>query len=1095
MKSFSTVSQSRFGWKRLRTGLLLLGIGLSGASCLGIAELNERFSGDEEPQAAADLIALGALSQAGGGSPVGGGAVDASGATLVSNDQLLRVTIPPGAMRDQQKFTITRYVAATNAMPGSFIPTTPIYQITPAYRFEKDVRISIKLNQSTIQRMGLEKNKSTGFAITSTTEEDETGVLVGWNGKESTIEGDDLVFTSRTFSIFGGGTPPPGNRAPDIQGAFYYFKPQSLHLPYRLRARVRELDGDSMQIFLITGPVGGTTNMIPMNPDGGNWFRADIPYEAMAAAGIQMQILAIDQHGLSTTLPATSVFQFPADSGNTNYINNYTNDRDGDGYNDAWEVDNGYNPNDGADPSGVPDADGDGIPDVDDTTPNGESNPAIDSLTIVPDEATMDVGEQITFGVSASFGGQPRFVSAVFQTTGSALSGAAVGSLNAASFTADAPGAAAVIATVGAFNANASVTVHDSVAPDPIVDLTANPTGSGTVQLRWTAPGNDGPFGRAAIYDIRRSTGAITDNASCAAAPFAGATTTPKTAGLPEILTLGGHAPATTYYYCVRAADFEGNFSVWNATVSASTPAAPDTTPPANIAGATASATSSSAVQLAWTAVGDDGNTGAALNYEIRRSLNLMNDDSDCDTGTLVANGIPQTAAGTPLTFDVNGLSGNTSYYFCIRAYDDAGNRSSWTQGPLNVQTLRANQSPIVSVNVLAIEMATRTLILDGGASYDPDAAACAANPANYSIQWSVTNSPATSALTTGDIVNANTLNATVVMDVPGLYEFQLLFVDEAGVCGDGPRGAVATARVTAQVADFAPPADLAVVAATALDYDSISIDWTAVGDDGITGDPVRYEIGYSLIPINSDADCNIATTVFDPGITALPGGSMSYELDGLIHNTTYHFCVRAYDEVNNRNSWTLGSVSATTHEAGNGWSAWSAFSACSANCAGGTMTQTRTCDTPADGCNGSNTNTVSCNTQACATQTTAHAFGGDSVARGCPSGYIVTSYSCTPGRNAIEWFDNFGYGLCGPLGRGASYMDTAVDSVLGGVGDTYVWCRMNRGISAVGMPECTAWISYDAGRLVSPHPHWPGTEQWYASSKHLHTMTCTQTP
>jgi len=54
------------------------------------------------------------------------------------------------------------------------------------------------------------------------------------------------------------------------------------------------------------------------------------------------------------------------------------------------------------------------------------------------------------------------------------------------------------------------------------------------------------------------------------------------------------------------------------------------------------------------------------------------------------------------------------------------------------------------------------------------------------------------------------------------------------------------------------------------------------------------------------------------------------------------------------------------------GWSKWSSYSSCSASCGGGTKTRTRTCTNPepfggGKDCKGSDTQSVSCNTDACA--------------------------------------------------------------------------------------------------------------------------------
>ena len=66
----------------------------------------------------------------------------------------------------------------------------------------------------------------------------------------------------------------------------------------------------------------------------------------------------------------------------------------------------------------------------------------------------------------------------------------------------------------------------------------------------------------------------------------------------------------------MRAADAAGNLSAYSSIVTATTPAIPDTTPPSAPAGLTATAASSSQINLAWTAATDDvGVTG----YRVER--------------------------------------------------------------------------------------------------------------------------------------------------------------------------------------------------------------------------------------------------------------------------------------------------------------------------------------------------------------------------------------------------------------------------------------------------------------------------------------------
>ena len=50
------------------------------------------------------------------------------------------------------------------------------------------------------------------------------------------------------------------------------------------------------------------------------------------------------------------------------------------------------------------------------------------------------------------------------------------------------------------------------------------------------------------------------------------------------------------------------------------------------------------------------------------------------------------------------------------------------------------------------------------------------------------------------------------------------------------------------------PPVHASAAAATANPYNSLTLEWTAPGDDGLTGTVSAYAIGYSTTPVGSDS-------------------------------------------------------------------------------------------------------------------------------------------------------------------------------------------------------------------------------------------------
>lgn len=80
----------------------------------------------------------------------------------------------------------------------------------------------------------------------------------------------------------------------------------------------------------------------------------------------------------------------------------------------------------------------------------------------------------------------------------------------------------------------------------------------------------------------------------------------------------------------------------------------------------------------------------------------------------------------------------------------------------------------------------------------------------------------------------------------------------------------------------------------------SVTLAWTAPGDDDMTGTATRYDLRWSLTPIATLSDFSQATPV--PGLPApQPAGSNEVAtVTGLTPGTTYWFAVRTLDEAGN---------------------------------------------------------------------------------------------------------------------------------------------------------------------------------------------------
>ena len=145
---------------------------------------------------------------------------------------------------------------------------------------------------------------------------------------------------------------------------------------------------------------------------------------------------------------------------------------------------------------------------------------------------------------------------------------------------------------------NNATVITPGVAPAAVSDLTATSLGATSVQLDWTAVGDDGnAVGTAASsYDVRYSTSSIDDDSDFGAATpiTVGVPSPPGTQGSAESFVVNGLDPDTQYHFAMKVADEVNNSSPLSNGASATTD---DNTPPATISDLSGS-TLSNALEL-----------------------------------------------------------------------------------------------------------------------------------------------------------------------------------------------------------------------------------------------------------------------------------------------------------------------------------------------------------------------------------------------------------------------------------------------------------------------------------------------------------------
>lgn len=313
-------------------------------------------------------------------------------------------------------------------------------------------------------------------------------------------------------------------------------------------------------------------------------------------------------------------------------------------------------------------------------------------------------------------------------------------------------------------------------------------------------------------------------------------------------------APTTLYYYRVRATNASGDSGYTN--VSSATTAA-DTTPPTAPSNLTATATSSTQINLSWTASTDNvGVTG----YLIQRCQG-----ASCVTFAQIA-----APAGTGTAYIDTGISPSTSYSYEIIATDAAGNLSS----PSNVGTALTLAGPPAAPSALTGTAASATQI---NLSWTNNAT----NQTGCKIERSSDGVIFTQIGTTAATVTTYSDNPLAPLTA---YYYRVRATNGAG---DSTYSNVANVTTPTDTTSPTAPTNLT---ATATSSTQINLSWTAAIDNvGVTGYQIQRCQG---------AGCASFAQV---GTSTTP----SFADTGLLFATSYSYQVRALDAANNASTFS----------------------------------------------------------------------------------------------------------------------------------------------------------------------------------------------
>ncbi len=378
----------------------------------------------------------------------------------------------------------------------------------------------------------------------------------------------------------------------------------------------------------------------------------------------------------------------------------------------------------------------------------------------------------------------------------------------------------------------------DTTPPTAPTNLTATAVSSAQINLSWTAStDNVGVTG----YKVERCQGASCSNFTQVAATT---TTTFNDTGL---------TGSTSCSYRVRATDAAGNLSAFSTTMTATTAAPPDTTPPTAPTNLTATAVSSAQINLSWTASSDNvGVTG----YKVERCQG-----ASCSNFT-------QVAATTTTTFNDTGLTGSTSCSYRVRATDAAGNLSAFST-PVTATSAAPPDTtpPTAPTNLTATAVSSAQINLSWTASSDN------VGVTGYKVERcqgaSCSNFTQVVATTTTTFNDTGLTGSTSC-------SYRVRATDAAGNLSAFSTPVTAT---TAAPPDTTPPTAPTNLTATAVSSAQINLSWTASSDNvGVTGYKVERCQGAGCTTFAQIATpLGTGTTFSDTGLSA--STSYSYEI------------------------------------------------------------------------------------------------------------------------------------------------------------------------------------------------------------------------
>ena len=433
-----------------------------------------------------------------------------------------------------------------------------------------------------------------------------------------------------------------------------------------------------------------------------------------------------------------------------------------------------------------------------------------------------------------------------------------------------------------------SATLPADVTP-PVFGGATGVTAPSTTSLtvRWTAATDDvtPPAGIQYLICMSTTAGSCSGGGFTVSASVTGATS----------YTFSGLTPTGRYYFVVRAQDAAGNRDTNSVEISGVTVV--DTTPPIFAGLVSATPSGATAVNLSWVAGTDDISTPGQLVYDIYMAT----------TSGGEALGAPPTATSPPgaTSFLVSGLTVSTTYYFIVRARDQAGNRDANTV-ERSAATSIDNTPPVFGGVTVVAPASETTLTVSWAAATDDTTPG---PNIDYLLCWNTSPTACTTAFTAMATVTGSTstvIGGVGVLQPSTSYTVVVRARDLAGNVdtNTATRSATTLADTIPPTWSGAPPVVTPVYANGAATAGQLDVSWSAASDNAWPASGLSYQLCWS-----SSGGCTgpafSAMATVGPGVT-------SRSLTGLTSRTLYAVYIKAVDGSTNVEP-TSHSASGTT--------------------------------------------------------------------------------------------------------------------------------------------------------------------------------------